>query len=406
MTTSLSDKRESWRDWIIPCALFLQGVMAMSPILSYAGIRGKYLYAIVYAVSLFALLVERRKIPSIGVLLAAGTGLGSCFTALYWQVPKIAFLPYFFIGSVLIAGVADQKDIHRFINLCTFFLMIMLPLAWVGVLYVVYGGEPIFSIINPDGRENVFYLTTFSNWRVADSIRPGAVFDEPGTFSFLLCALAALRRIYGRDERVSLSMLALGLVTFSLVHIVFLILFVLLRWDQKFLHNLRTLALIFVGVACTYFFLLKEPIDNALMWRFNYHPETHTISGDNRSDQLVRAQSNLTMRSFLWGLDPIGITQVHAFSEKYGGMTTTPMGPLMTSGIFVSFPYYFFLIWVTWQGIRRRQNLIYLAVVVLFLPRPYVTSFAYAVWAMLFLFSLLPSYHSSDAGSCKEPRNA
>jgi hypothetical protein len=376
-----------WRDWILPCALFLQGVLTMSPLLPLTGFRGMHIYALVYAVSLFALLHERRKLPLCGVLLGLGLWIGSCFTAWYWHDFKIALLPYFFIGSILIAGVSSRDDTHRFINLCTLFLLIMVLLSWIGFLHVVHGGKPLFSILNPDGGENRFFLTTFSNYRVHNSIRPSGVFDEPGTLSFLLCALAALRRIYGRGERTSLALLVAGLVTFSLTHIAFLILFVFLRCDRDFRHNLKVFLLICGGVALVYAFLLREALDDAILWRFKYQPQTHTISGDNRSGQVPLAQSNLSWRSFLWGLDPIGITKVHAFTEKYGQMTTNPMGPLLTSGIFISFPYYFFLIWVAARAIRRREDLVYLAVGLLFIPRPYVTSYGYAVWAMLFLFA-------------------
>lgn len=362
--------------------------MTLSPLLPAAGIRGKYLYAIVYAASFFVLWRERRAIPKIGAWLAGGVWVGSCFTALYWQVPKIAFLPYFFVGSVLIAGVAREDDVHRFINLCTLFLLVMLALSWAGFLFVAHGGESVASIFNPDGRENLFYLTTFSNWRVNDSIRPSGVFDEPGTLSFLLCALAALRRIYGRNERTSLAMLILGMVTFSLTHIAFLFLFVFSRSDRRFRFNLGVFLAICAGVVLVYFCLLKGPIDDAILWKFKYHPETHTISGDNRSEQVQLARSKLTVRSFFWGLDSLGITSVHAFTEKYSPMTANPMGPLLTSGILVSFPYYFFLGWLGWKGIRRRDRRIYLAVLLLFLPRPYVTSYGYAVWAMLFLYAL------------------
>ncbi len=376
-----------WKEWIIPLALFLQGVLTMSPILPLAGIRGTYIYALVYVVSVFAILHGHRKIPKVGVVLALGLLIGSCLTAFYWRDFKIAFLPYFFIGSVLIAGVASKKDIHRFINLCTIFLLIILVLSWIGFIHVISGGESLFSILNLDGRKNTFYLTTFSNWRVHDSIRPSGVFDEPGTMSFLLCALAALRRMYHRGERMSLSMLVAGLVTFSLTHIAFLTLFVFFRSDRTFLRNLSQYLAICAGVVLVYFFLLKDPIDNAIMWRFKPQPETYTISGDNRSEQVVLAKSKLSWKVFLWGLDPTGITKVHAFSKKYGPSTATPLGPLLTSGIFVSFPYYFFLLFVMWQGFRRKENLIYLAVVLLFLPRPYVTGYSYAVWAMLFLLS-------------------
>ncbi len=379
---------DGWKEWIIPLALFLQGVLTMSPILPVAGIRGVYTYALVYVISVFAILHGHRKIPKVGVVLALGLFIGSCLTAFYWHTIKIAFLPYFFIGSVLIAGVASEKDIHRFINLCTIFLLVMLALSWIGFIYVISGGDSLFSILNLDGRKNIFYLTTFSNWRVHDSIRPSGVFDEPGTMSFLICALAALRRMYHRDERMSLSMLVAGLVTFSLTHIAFLTLFVFFRSDRTFLRNLMLYLAICAGVVLVYFFLLKEPIDNAIMWKFKPQPETHTISGDNRSGQMLEALSKLSLNVFLWGLDPIGITKVHAFTKKYGPTTAAPLGPLLTSGIFVSFPYYFFLLLVMWQGFRRKENLIYLAVVLLFLPRPYVTGYSYAVWAMLFLFSL------------------
>jgi len=386
--TSLAGLPHEVLDWLVPCALFLQGVLTLSPLLHLAGFRGTYIYLLVYCITLFLLVCEQRTTPWLGFILASGVLAGSCLTSIYWQVPKIVFLPFFFIGSVLLAGIAGRDDINRFINLCTLFLFIMLLLSWTGFFYVLNGGKALFAINNIDGRENFFYLTTFSNWRVLDSIRPSGVFDEPGTLSFLLCAIAALRRIYKHNELTSLALLVLGLVTFSFTHIAFLVLFVLSRSDRSFRHNLGTLLLIFAGVSFIYFFLLKDAIDAAMMWKFHVNPETGLLSGDNRSDQVSLASSKLTLRTFLWGLDYAGITAVHAFTKKFGSMTGTPMGPLIISGIFVAFPYYFFLMRVTWHGILRRQNHIYLAIVLLFLPRPYVTSFGYAVLAMLFLFSI------------------
>lgn len=245
----------SARDWLIPCALFLQGVLTLSPLLHLADFRGMYIYALIYGVTIYWVTYGRRMIPGIGVILGAGMLLGSCLTSIYWLDFKIAFLPYFFIGSVLIAGIANRDDINRFITLCTGFLLVMLILSWIGFLYVLHGGEALFSIINIDGRENLFYLTTFSNWRVLDSIRPSGVFDEPGTLSFLLCAIAALRRIYDRSNSGSLILLLLGLVTFSMTHIAFLALFVLLRSDRRIIYNLGVFLAISAGVTFVYFFL-------------------------------------------------------------------------------------------------------------------------------------------------------
>ncbi len=377
-----------WREFLLPSALFLQGVLTLSPLLPFFGIRGMALYSIVYIVTAYKLICQNRTLPLSSIYLCAAVWFGSCVTAFYWQDVKIAFLPLFFIGSIMISSIADRRDVNRFITFLTFFLMVVLAFSWAGLFYALLGGQGLGSITNPDGGTNVLYLTTFSNYWKGNFIRPAGIFDEPGTLSFVVCALAALRVIYGRKNSVSVALLLAGTVTFSLTHFAFLVLFLFFMSRRELAFKLGVLLSITAALALAYFLFLKQPVDALVVSRFEFNPETRMFAGDNRSVQLLLALSNLSVSSFLWGLDSTGITDVFAFANDFGIMDVNPLGPLVTSGIFVSFPYYYFMLRLFLKGMRSREHRIYLTVVLLFLARPYVTSFGYSVMAMLFLLSL------------------
>jgi hypothetical protein len=384
---ALPDRSEN----LVPCALFLQGILALSPVLPVLGIRGTAIYFVVYLITAYELIFNNKTLPLVSIYLCAAVFIGACLAGLHWNSPKTAFVSLFFIGSILITSIADRDAVNRFITISTYFFMVILALCWIGFFYTLHGGKGLFSISNYDGRENIFYLTTFSNYVVANTIRPSGIFDEPGALSFLVCALATLRVIYKRNILVSIVMLQLGTVVFGFTHYLFFIAFILFLNNKSLKFKAGLLLAIFAVNVIEYLFL-KDAIDILFMWKFNYHPETKTISGDNRSSQVLLARSVLSLSTFLWGLDSTAIMDIIAFKKKFTGMSENPLGPLVTTGIFVSFPYYYILTSYFGKGICSKEHRIFLAVVLLFLPRPFITGYGYSVLAMLLFLSLDAQY--------------
>jgi len=372
---------------LIASALFLQGVLALSPIFPSVGVRGVYIYSLVYLVSAYELIFNRKRIPLTSIYLCVVVFLGSCVAGLYWQNPKLAMVSLFFIGSVIIASLADRGAVQTFITILTYFTVALLVLCWIGFFYKFQGGKGLFTIHNMDGRENIFYLTTFSNYAVLNTIRPSGIFDEPGALSFVVCALAALRNIYNRNDVVSISVLQLGTVVFGFTHYIFMLFYLMFMRNAPYGSRIFLLSVV-VAINVAEYYILKDALDTLFMWKFNYSPDTNAISGDNRSTQAVLAFSKSSLSTMLWGIHPSGVLDINAFKRVFGGMSENPLGPLVTSGAFVSFPYYYILTSYVLKGLFSKENRIYLAIAILFVPRPYIASYGYSVFAVLFFLAM------------------
>lgn len=101
-------------------------------------------------------------------------------------------------------------------------------------LYSVWPIAPIYTLTNPDGRENSLYYFTFTKSALPFAIRPSFIFDELGTFFFVVCMGAVLRDLLGKSKAITGLMLLSGLITFSLAHLaVLLVLIFVNRGERK-----------------------------------------------------------------------------------------------------------------------------------------------------------------------------
>jgi hypothetical protein len=136
----------------------------------------------------------------------------------------------------------------------------MLIGAYLGFVYALAGGAPIFSIKNPDNRTSWLYLTTFTNARIGRIIRPSGFFDEPGALSFFICITAMLRNINKRNSKITLLLLFTGFITLSLAHLVYVI-FHLLSMSYKKKSQIKNLLIIFTAFMT---FLFTTNIGNTI----------------------------------------------------------------------------------------------------------------------------------------------
>lgn len=313
--------------------------------------------------------------------------LFSLLNSLFWGVITTKILIYIMLSLIAISYL-NFGILRRFIEVATTFHLAMILFAIVGFIYAASGGEAIFSIINEDGRENGFYLTTFSNTYLLGFIRPSGIYDEPGALSFMLCAIALLRDSLGLNRKITVILLALGLITSSVAHLIFLIIFLAgfgIRFQIKFLIYFLFLiaAILFFNAS---FFSVFEELSSRLII------VDGSIAGDNRSDLIFNALYYLNPISAAFGLDSNCILNTSACEVmnyyKYG---ENPLTPMVHYGLLLAFPYYFALMLFILYAVRARSFAAF-GFMLLLLQRPYVLSFGYSLLIAVCIFALHHGY--------------
>lgn len=303
--------------------------------------------------------------------------------SLYWQAITAKIILYISI-SLFVASYFNKSILIKFVDASTFLHFAIVICAIVGFLYSASGGEALFSIVNEDGRENGFYLTTFSNTYLFGFIRPSGIYDEPGALSFMLCAISLLRDALGLDRRRTLLLLFLGLVTSSVAHLIFLIFYIVaagIRNQIKFLiYSLVFLTLILA------FDVSVLSVVNEFSSRLTI--VDGSLSGDNRSDLLNNAISYLSTSVAFFGLDSNCILNNSSCESmnylKYG---ENPLTPIVHYGILLSLPYYTALILLIFFAIRVR-SLAAFGFALILLQRPYVLSYGYTLIIVICIYAM------------------
>jgi hypothetical protein len=313
------------------------------------------------------------------------------FCAIYYQslaviIHNMVFLLVLFI---FFDNYQLQKTMPKFINISTFFICLLIFGAYIAVLYALAGGKPTFSFLMGDGRSAHIYLTSATNVVTGRYIRPSGIYDEPGALSFFICALCLLRVLYNRNDKITFFMLIAGLITTSITHIMILLCFILyylcinIKKKKTFIYILVAFCIVFFLVVQFY-----ELFDTLLFWRFKINPSTNRIRGDTRTHLFINSAKLLDIKTFFWGLDETGFTDLSSLRKKYpGGTGENPLTQILFYGFFASWYYYVFLFVMFIAGMAKPKTFfIFLGCILLFLQRPYIESISYSFYFVAFFY--------------------
>lgn len=280
----------------------------------------------------------------------------------------------------------------RLCHLLTTFLLIGVAGAVVGLVYALGGGQPILSIVNIDGRENELYLTTMSNYNFLGVIRPSFIYDEPGAFSFILCATVALREVLGLPRRPSYLLLIGGLVTFSLIHLLITLIYFAFRFGV-----LRTSAL----VASLLVSLAPVAVQTEELEFFvsRFSVEDGQFAGDNRSNQLENFFAVVHPSMLLFG-DVECHSRAERVCEEHGDITSSPATPTYRGGVMallMQLGVHAALVVAFWRSARWRFSA--LAMTLMLLQRPYFDISGYGFITVLLIFLMLGQRSGRDLPS-------
>jgi hypothetical protein len=361
------------------------GVLSVSPLLSaFSPIKGN-LIALAAAAAIIGIRLEgyaiNRRVIALALLLLATGGV----SAAYWGEPRMMFIAIYIISSALAVSVLRRRDVDLFVELFTWLTIAMLVGAVVGLFYAFFGGAPLLSFPNPDGRLNQLFLTTLTNAQYLNFIRPSGTFDEPGALSFVVCCLAALRQALGHDKKVTWIMLLLGLVTMSLAHILYMIIHGVneLSGSKHMIKALVVVTIVAISLYAIVTFVqpVHEIYSNLLLAKFVV--SDGRLVGDNRTDLFLNAASYINPSSFWFGIDAkCALGYIDCAQQRYGQYGENPLTLIMQWGLLISFPYYLSLIYLGIVAFLR-HTLIPLGILVLLLQRPYTMSYGYTLLILL-----------------------
>ncbi len=289
---------------IFVIVMVFYGLIMISPVLSHFGVRGIFVTPALFATLFVVFGGIEIRLKGWFLFLSMTVLLLACMPALFWMDARYTLASMFLIFSLFLLQFTDSRAVEQFLTLATALMLVLLIGAIIGFVLALNGVQPLFEIANSDGRPNYFFYTTFSTVRWGNVIRPSAFYDEPGAFSFMICAVAALRHLRGRDTRVTWVMLAMGFITLSLAHLVYVLLHAMA--ERLRIRNV-------VGIVVTLLPLMLvaghlgafEILDKRLLSRVTITASGEVV-GDNRTGKMANAAAHLGAHpgSILFGAHP------------------------------------------------------------------------------------------------------
>ena len=370
---------------VVPALMVYWALVAPASVLHYLGIKGLYSTVLVLGAAIIFGFLTRKPVRVSTLTIAAILALLSIGNVLHWNDLRYVFYCIFLICALIIVEISGRNGIERFCTMATSLMLVLLVGAVISFLLARIGAPPIWVITNPDGQDYYFFYTGFTNSYYDNIIRASAIYDEPGAFSMYICFIAALRHLLGRERRTTWTLLGLGFVTFSLAHFIYVLCHFLAEQPSKkqILLLLGAFSLL-LSTLITYIALDSNIL---LLSRLALTEDTNFFAGDNRSFQLFNAWDQMMMNpsSILFGLDSSCVFNQTVCQDRFGPLGENPLSPLVFGGLASEWPYYLTVILFLSSPLFGTRNIALLGMGLLFLQRPYVTGFSYALIAVLLL---------------------
>ena len=388
-------------------------VGTMHPIQALLGLNIKMLFVLIGSIIVFLFLVrsfEEKKLYKkdivaiiIALLFFAIGAVGSLVSGSFHQLLSISIA--FFSLLFLFSDIFRIFN-HSTIKLLTDFTLLLLFSCLLSLIYALAGGESTYSVINPEtGKDIQLYLFSFTNSVIGNIIRPSGFFDEPGALAMFVSYVSILIVLSSEEHHKTKLVgiiLCLAMVTFSLMIVIALILFLIFLNEKKI--SIRNILFITTILSTLGFILNRlepELLYSLLFSRFEIIDGV--FAGDNRSDQLFKLIRELNSEIILSGY------QVLYGNYNDGDIASgNPLSILFTSGIFVFLPYFFIQVFLLLAAIISNDGKLKYSAFLLFLTllqRPYIYSLYWGILTMVIIIFIARRFIKSIY-SVRDPHNA
>ena len=228
-------------------------------------------------------------------------------------------------------------------------------------------------------------------------IRPSGIYDEPGAFSFFICAIVTMRELLGLDKGKSILLLVVGMVTLSMAHVVYFVVYLFSSGIKAKMVLFALFALIVMAVAVQVSGL-AELINAVFVSRF-YFDEDGMLHGDNRTQNMLNALGIIyhNPEVLLYGMSDAVLIEI---DQEFGA---NPLNPVINLGLVGSLSYYVVVVILLTGIFRGAKYFPVFGFGLLLMQRDYiyVVSYSFVVATILVLY--FNSFKSSFWGG---PRDA
>ncbi len=374
--------------------LFIIGILLISPLMALIPKFSTFLNLIIIVI----ILVRQKKIKYFKLIffVIIATITTSIVPAIYHNDFQYLLLSYFFISSLFIVLQCDKIDIIQFVEFSTNFIIILLIGALIGFFYAFIGGPPIFTFSNPNGIPNEVFLTTMTNSRWINIIRPSGIYDEPGAFSFFICSIALFRKILNLKPAKTWIILLLGLITFSVAHILYLLFHIL---SEKKLIKINFSKVIIFFILFIFLLIISftpvwDAIDMIFLSRFK-NTGVGLFPGDNRSDMFFNTWNYIYDNpSVIYFGKPLN-TDFDNIVSEYGNIGANMLMNLLRWGFFASWQFYLILLFFILNSFKTRTHIVYIGFVLILFQREFVYVVSYSMMIILAV-RLLYIYNTNE----------
>jgi hypothetical protein len=344
----VSKHKMNFFSFLMVSIMVFYGLIFWSPLVGTEG-RGIYFALVSIVIVSIAPIVLKRSINNSYLYLILAILLTGAISSVYWTTLKPLFANIWVLLALLLYGFSTRKEKEVFINIATVWIVVLLIGAYIAFLIAALGVEPLGDFPNPDGRPNYIFYGTLSNVFIGDFIRPAGIYDEPGAFSLLICFIVAMRYAIGKSNVVSIVILFLGLITTSLAHVIFLLLFLIA--------NLRLVlsskkALLFIPIA---FMLMMGTVGQEVVEKLTDRltnfvsnivtPQSNEIEVGNRTRHVLNSIEVISSAEF----SPVFGYHSDCFRDASCGgrimdLCCEPLVPFVKGGIMYGWFYYLVLL--------------------------------------------------------------
>lgn len=371
--------------WLVVILLLYHSFFSTSLLPHLIGLTSlTVLVALNFILIALLLVFYNRSFKAWAIILSIITLVFTSFKVLNFGEIMFYKVNIYLILTFLILSIVKNNEIVKFIEIASKILLVILIGAIIAIILFQIGLPAIFSYLAPNGRMQYFYYTSFGH-PSGVTLRPSGIFDEPGTLSFMLAGILTLRHIFNLNQKRTLLLLFLGFSSLSLAYTVFAALFVFsLNLKSKDKKNTIIFIISFFLIAIFTGFL--SIFEMAVLGRVSIDQNSIQVTG-GRQTLMETAQYNLasTKESYLWGVEPY-CTIINEKCLEKGYMGENPLAPIAYHGIFIAWPYYLFLILSVFISLKGRKYVVYLALMSIFLQRPYLLNYGVC------LLGILPIY--------------
>jgi hypothetical protein len=260
--------------------------------------------------------------------------------------------------------------------------VVILAGAWIGFAYAFYGGYPILEVTAPEiQRPLPLYFSTFTNSIILNVIRPSGIFDEPGALAMFSIMTVCLNELCRGDRAYSISILVLSLITFSLMSLIGILLYVMFMFNNNSTKNFIWLIAVLFILGIGYYFggdVVQDLYLNRLVL------VDGRFAGDNRITQVIDFFDLVDSTIFFSGYDSTNSPYLTV------DQSSNPFTLLFSSGFFVWLPYFVVILWLLsflFKGVAQIR-FVALIMALLLLQRPYIFSMFWGFYINYVLFIL------------------